>query len=103
MVCAKFVKENWWIVLFVSGHLEGKIWELQVWGLFVVVIFGDIVHLQLWMVKKWKTSTCLVKGVDVEKALVGKCTKVVDKKIFEIWNTPTWKLQFVFCKFNPKF
>jgi hypothetical protein len=26
----------------------------------------------------------VVKGVDVEKALVGKCTKVVDKKIFEI-------------------
>jgi hypothetical protein len=30
MLCAKFVKENWWMVLFVSGHLEGKIWELQV-------------------------------------------------------------------------
>jgi hypothetical protein len=26
----------------------------------------------------------VVKGVDVEKALVGKGTKVVDKKIFEI-------------------
>jgi hypothetical protein len=30
MLCAKFVKENLWIGLFVSGHLEGKIRELQV-------------------------------------------------------------------------
>jgi hypothetical protein len=40
----------------------------------------------------------VVKGGDVEKALVGKCTKNVDKKSFEIWNTPTWKLQFVFLQ-----
>lgn len=96
MLCAKFVKENWWIVLFVSGHLEGKIWELQVWGFFCCCHSWWCCSFAIMNGEKVKDiNLFVVKGVDVEKALVGKCTKVVDEIFF--WNMKHSHLKVAIC------